>query len=495
MPHTSNPTKNPCCNSESDIYANWLTSVLHDASKVNMGGNLPEGPWSSPALDAHDLLWRFSSILSSHEDTPPAVLTFLSKFDHPAIQERVAEHPNTPMETLIHLVKSPCSEVRGAIADNPNASSELLQVLVCDEHPDVRHRVAENCNLAAELLSCLCEDENPYVAMRAQKSLHQTRNRIPEGKSTHKFSVLIVDDDDVTRLILSLALKTDPLMRVVGQASSGANAIQMARSLRPDIILMDIGMPNMNGIMATSLIKKELPNTKVVMVTAHDKLAEIVDAFGNGAEGYHLKSSSRQDLGKALRVVASDNLWLDPGIVSTVLRELTKQSMPILQRGQEPGVSQQKKLSDPVQALMNIVEEYANDNKLSEARHICQSALTLSQQLHGDSPLTTATLNRLADLYFQEQEYSTSEATYLDLIRIQSKLCQLDDPALDDYLGFLSDMYEFRGNVEQAELFASWHVRVRENLGDPDKLDEARRRLDHILKSKSTNPKVANKVN
>ncbi len=479
-----------------DLAFHWLTQIVHDVSNSDLRGVRPTGPWSTVDSDAQCLLTRLSRTLSSHRDSPPAVLAWLANFNCPYIQERVAEHPNTPVDTLHHLSRSAHADVRAAIADNPAASPELLKDLVLDESVDVRYRLAENCNLSAELLELLCEDENPFVADRARRSIEQCNAPLHEKADHYKFSVLLVDDDDVTRLILSLALKNDPLVRVIGQATSGATAIQMARSLRPDIVLMDIGMPHMNGIVSTSFIKKELPDTKIIMVTAHDHVDEIIGAFGHGAEGYHLKTSSRQDLSKAIRVVASGAFWLDPGIVSTVLRQLTRTSMPIVQKEYyATHEAEPRRLSDPVQSLMQIVEEYASNKMLEQARQICRNAVNLSQQMYGDSPSTTAALNRLADLYFIDQEYSTCEATYLDLVRLQSRLCNLDDPSLDNYLGFLTDLYQFRGSAEQAELFASWHVRVRENLGEPNKLAEARARLSSILESKKHEHHYADKVN
>lgn len=469
---------------DDDFSLHWLTQVLHDTSKLDSPDSSPQGQWSSPQDEAEALLTKFSRILSSHQDTPPAVLTWLAKYNCPKIQERLAEHPNTPAQTLEELASSDRPHVRAAVGDNPNVTGEILKRLACDEHVDVRFSLAENCNLDQEILQILTHDENPFVACRARRSLELRKGGPVELEQSQRLRVLLVDDDDVTRMLLALALKDDPLVKVIGQATSGATAIQMARTLNPDVILMDISMPNMNGIVSTSFIKKEMPHTRIIMVTAHDRLEEIVGAFGHGAEGYHLKTSSKQDLGKAIRVVASGSLWLDPGIVSTVLRELSKRSTPLVQN-QYPSISTQKSaLSDPVQALMQVVEEYVTNKMYGKARQICQSAVTLSEQLYGDSPSTTAALNRLAELYFIEQEYGPSESTYLHLIELQSKLCDLDDPSLDSYLRVLTDLYTFRGNNQQAELFASWHLRIREKQADQSKLDEAKHRLSDILHNK-----------
>lgn len=474
----------------------WLTQVLHDASKVGIEIP-PAGTWSSPGEQTQDLLMRFSKILSSHENSPPSVLSWLADFDNPSLQERVAEHPNTPAETLCRLGKHPNPDVRSAIADNPNAPFELLFSLAMDEHPDVRYRLAENCQLPNEILNILCEDENPFVAHRARQSYRHANRKVEAAPPTasDKLSVLIVDDDEVTRLILSLALKSDPLINIVGQAASGSAGVRMAIETHPDIVLMDIGMPGMNGIAATAEIKTMVPHTKVIMVTAHDTLEEIVGAFGHGAEGYHLKSTPNHDLGKAIRVVASGAYWLDPGIASMVLRELSRKSLAILQNMSEQ-IKQKDELSpeliNPVEALMDIAEQYVCCDCISEARQIYQAALSLSQSLYGDeSTSTNKVMCKLAEMYFLEEEYSTSESTYLDLVKLQSRLYELDDPALENYLSLLAEFYEFRWNYEQAELFYSWLLRIREKGGDKSKIQETRQRLEEIIRRSSKLKPVA----
>jgi len=460
----------------------WLTELMHEASKVGLNVQ-PSGTWSSPHEETQDLLLRFSCMLSSHENSPPSVLSWLAGFEDSRLQTRIAEHPNTPEDVLHKLVRSKFHDVRAAIADNPSTPFELLFALSRDEQADVRYRLAENALLPQEILDILCEDENPYVAHRAQQSLRRRSERRPPQPSTPLscLSVLIVDDDEVTRLILALSLKSDPLINLVGQANCGEIGIKMAIEHQPDIVLMDIGMPGMNGITATSEIKTMVPRTRVIMVTAHDTLEEIISAFGHGAEGYHLKSTPNHDLGKAIRVVATGSYWLDPGVASMVLRELSKKSLSILQAMSRD--SNETDLPNPVLNLLSTVEDYVLTDNLLHARQICQAALSLSQTLYGDlSATTNRAMSRLAELYFLEEEYSSSESTYLDLVRMQSRLHELDDPALDNYLSLLAEFYEFRWNHEQAELFFTWLLRVREKTGNAQKISEAKARLEEIAR-------------
>jgi DNA-binding NarL/FixJ family response regulator len=433
---------------------------------------------------------RFSRILSTHEDSPPAVLSWLASFDDPSVQSRIAEHPNTPATVLHRLGAHHDPEVRGALADNPCVPFDLLMRLSRDEHPDVRYRIAENANIHHDVLAILCDDENPFVAQRAKQSMSQRWQSRPPAE-TDKLNILIIEDDEVTRFVLSLALRTDPLINVVGQASTGDEGVSLARLTEPDIVLMDIGMPGTNGIAVTAKIKAMLPDTKVIMVTAHDSLEEIVGAFGNGADGYHLKSTPTHDLAKAIRVVASGAYWLDPGLASLVLREMSRRSLSILQKMSDesalPSAEQaHANIENPVESMIKIGDSFVQNEKLQEALQIYQSALTLSQSLYGeDAPVTSKAMSKVAELYLLEEEYSNAESIYLDLIKLQSQLHELDDPALENHLWMLAEFYAFRWNYQQAELFYTWLLRVREKSGDMEKINQAKDRLHEIARKSS----------
>src|SRR5512137_2493282 len=103
--------------------------------------------------------------------------------------------------------------------------------------------------------------------------------------------VLIADDHDVVRQGLRMFLGTDPELEIVGMARDGAEALRMARELRPDVVLMDLLMPVMDGIAATSAIRRELPDTEVVALTSVLEDAAIINAVQAGAIGYLLKDT------------------------------------------------------------------------------------------------------------------------------------------------------------------------------------------------------------
>ncbi len=460
----------------------WLTKMMHQASICELE-KVPAGVWSSSTANQPELLRRFTIMLSSHENTPPHVLSWLSKFDDKNLLERIAEHPNTPEEILAKLADSDHHEVRAAIADNQNASFEVLFSLSLDPHPDVKYRLAENPALPDQIIQILCQDENPYISHRANQSARKQRVQTQETSEAHndRLTVLIVDDDDVTRLILSLALKNDQKVKIVGQAASGKEGLALALEHQPDIVLMDIGMPGMDGIDATAKIKSFCPETKVIMVTSHDTLEEIISAFGHGAEGYHLKSTPNHDLSKAIRIVASGAYWLDPGITSMVLRELANKSLLLLKKMSDSVEQVENAMSDSEESVLRIADDYLRNGMIEEAKHLYESALFIAKKQHGeDSDCARKALSRLADLQFREEEYGSCELSYLNLIAMQSKLLELDDLQLEKYLALLAELYEFRCNFEQAELFYSWLLRVREKSGKQEKAEETRNRLLQI---------------
>ena len=112
--------------------------------------------------------------------------------------------------------------------------------------------------------------------------------------------ILIVDDHGVVRQGLRMYLAADPELQVIGEARDGAEAIELARQLRPDVVLMDLLMPGVDGIKATRAIRAELPETEVVALTSVVEDGAIVDALRAGAIGYLLKDAESQELCRAI---------------------------------------------------------------------------------------------------------------------------------------------------------------------------------------------------
>ena len=139
-----------------------------------------------------------------------------------------------------------------------------------------------------------------------------------------KIRLLIAEDERLTREALAQLLGMEEDIEVVGQAPHGKAAVEMARRLMPDVILTDIHMPKMSGIEATQILKKEMPNVGIVILTIYHDDANVFEAIKSGAQGYVLKDSSPEDTLAAIRAVARGEALLHPSIAGRVLAEFSR---------------------------------------------------------------------------------------------------------------------------------------------------------------------------
>ncbi|WP_367565754.1 response regulator [Lacrimispora sp.] len=131
-------------------------------------------------------------------------------------------------------------------------------------------------------------------------------------------NVLIVDDDALICKSLALTLAKEPDMQVAGTATDGAQAVEMCEKNPPDLILMDIRMPKVDGIQATRLLKKRFPHIRVVMLTTFQDKPNIEMALKAGAEGYLLKTDRITDIAAKLRVLAQGTAVMDSEVLKTL---------------------------------------------------------------------------------------------------------------------------------------------------------------------------------
>jgi DNA-binding NarL/FixJ family response regulator len=150
--------------------------------------------------------------------------------------------------------------------------------------------------------------------------------------------VLIADDHSVVRQGLRMFLKLDPELEVVGEASNGAEAIQMARALTPDVVLMDLLMPGTDGIAATQRIRAEVPKTEVLALTSVLEDASVVGAVQAGAVGYLLKDTQAEQLCKAIKAAAKGLVQLAPVAAARLVREVRAPDSPESLTGRETDV-------------------------------------------------------------------------------------------------------------------------------------------------------------
>lgn len=143
---------------------------------------------------------------------------------------------------------------------------------------------------------------------------------------TSAVKVLIVDDQALVRAGFAMILSTETDIEVVGEAGNGAEAIQMTRRLQPDVVLMDIRMPEMDGITATRELceSPDQPYPRVLILTTFDLDDYVYDALRAGASGFLLKDTPPDDLAAAIRVVARGDSLLSPSITRKLLEEFTR---------------------------------------------------------------------------------------------------------------------------------------------------------------------------
>ena len=134
--------------------------------------------------------------------------------------------------------------------------------------------------------------------------------------------ILIVEDDPLMQLGLEQALGEHPNFEIVGQAEDGYIGVQKALELKPDLVVMDIGLPRLDGIAATKQIKEQLPDIHVVMLTSHTLQTEVVAALSSGADAYCIKGASLERLLAAIEAAQDGATYLDPQIARLVLDNL-----------------------------------------------------------------------------------------------------------------------------------------------------------------------------
>jgi DNA-binding NarL/FixJ family response regulator len=141
--------------------------------------------------------------------------------------------------------------------------------------------------------------------------------------------ILIVDDHSVVRQGLQMFLRLDPELELVGEARNGLEAVEQARRLKPDVVLMDIMMPKMDGIEATRVIRQELPETEVIALTSVLEDEKVFAAIRAGAIGYLLKDTEAAELRHSIKAAAAGQVQLSPQAAARLLQEERKAQPPV----------------------------------------------------------------------------------------------------------------------------------------------------------------------
>lgn len=135
-------------------------------------------------------------------------------------------------------------------------------------------------------------------------------------------TILLVDDHSVVRQGLQMFLALDPEIEVVGEARNGAEAVRLAEELKPDVVLMDLLMPGMDGIAATRQIRQNVPDTEVIALTSVLEDEKVFGAVRAGAIGYLLKDTEADELRRAIKAAAAGQVQLSPQAAARLMREI-----------------------------------------------------------------------------------------------------------------------------------------------------------------------------
>ncbi len=173
--------------------------------------------------------------------------------------------------------------------------------------------------------------------------------------------VLLADDHTLMRAGLRMVVDAQPDLTVIGEANDGREAVAMARELKPDIVVMDIGMPSLNGIEAARQIRASLPDTQIVMLSMHSDEGYILRALKAGAKAYLLKDSAEADLARAMRAAAAGKSFFSPAVGKVLLEDY-------MRKLERTGVEDSYELLSPRER--EILQLVAEGKSSKEVAHI-----------------------------------------------------------------------------------------------------------------------------
>lgn len=145
----------------------------------------------------------------------------------------------------------------------------------------------------------------------------------------HRIRILLVDDHTLVRKGFRLILSQEPDLDVIGEANGGREGVELARRLAPDIVIVDVAMPDMNGVAATRAIVEACPDCRVLILSMYGDAVYVRESLRAGARGYLLKEAIDQDLVTAVRALAQGQSYLSPAVAHTVLTDYRQMGSPL----------------------------------------------------------------------------------------------------------------------------------------------------------------------
>ncbi|BAZ68220.1 LuxR family two component transcriptional regulator [Fischerella sp. NIES-4106] len=183
--------------------------------------------------------------------------------------------------------------------------------------------------------------------------------------------VLLVDDQNLIRQGLKALLELEPDLEIIGEAENGETAIHLMEELHPDVILMDIRMPIMDGVAATREIHKRFPNIQILVLTTFDNDEYVTAALQNGAMGYLLKDTPSEELAVAIRAVYKGYTQLGPGIV----KKLLTQFPPVVPDKSPPPPPSLTELTPREKEVLRLIATGATNKEIAQKLYISEGTV------------------------------------------------------------------------------------------------------------------------
>ncbi len=183
--------------------------------------------------------------------------------------------------------------------------------------------------------------------------------------------VLLVDDQGLIRQGLRALLELEPDLEIVGEAENGEQAINLVAEFQPDVILLDIRMPIMDGVAATREIQKRFPKTKILVLTTFDDDEYVSAALQNGAMGYLLKDTPSEELAVAIRAVYKGYTQLGPGIVKKLLTQFSH----VAPTQSPPVPSSLAELTPREKEVLQLIARGANNREIAQKLYISEGTV------------------------------------------------------------------------------------------------------------------------
>ncbi|MCR5260330.1 MAG: response regulator transcription factor [Candidatus Gastranaerophilales bacterium] len=210
-----------------------------------------------------------------------------------------------------------------------------------------------------------------------------------------KIKVLIVEDQTLMRLGLQMGLEKAENITVIGEAADGKKGLELTKELLPDVVLMDIGLPEMDGIEATRLIKEQNLPSKVLIFTSREQQEDVFEAFKAGADGYIMKGANEEQLVKAITDIAQGKGWIDPSIAKLVIANVkteNKMSAP------NPMKYKEYNLTSKECEVLKLIADGLDNDEIAEKLVVEKS--TVKAHVH----------NLLGKLYVKNKHQATALA-------------------------------------------------------------------------------------